>query len=36
MRRETSVCERNIDWLPLAHPQPGTWPTNQARALTRN
>ena len=22
--RETSKCERNIDWLPLAHPQPGT------------
>ena len=34
--RETSVCKRNIDWLPLTHPQPGTWSTTQARALTRN
>ena len=28
--------ERNISWLPLAHPQPGTWAATQARALTRN
>ena len=29
--------ERNIDmWLPLAHPQLGTWPTAQACALTGN
>ena len=23
-------------WLPLPHPQPGTWPTTQACVLTRN
>ena len=23
-------------WLPLMHPLPGTWPTTQACALTRN
>ena len=34
--RETSVCERNINRLPLAHPQLGTWPTTQACALTGN
>ena len=29
--------ERNINvWLPLLHPLLGTWPTNQARALTGN
>ena len=29
--------ERNMNmWLPLAHPQPGTWPTTQACALTGN
>ena len=28
--------ERNIDWLPLTQPQPGTWPPTQACALTRN
>ena len=28
--------ERNIDWLPLAHPQLGTWPATQACALTGN
>ena len=32
--RETSVCERYIDWLPLACPQLGTWPATQACALT--
>ena len=30
------MCERNIDLLPLAHPQLGTWPATQACALTRN
>ena len=34
--RETLMFERNIDWLPLAHPQPGTWPTTQACVLTRS
>ena len=28
--------KRNINWLSLAHPQMGTWPTTQACALTRN
>ena len=29
--------ERNINvWLPLAHPQLGTWPTTQVCALTGN
>ena len=29
--------ERNINvWLPLVHPQLGTWPTTQACALTGN
>ena len=32
--RETLMCERYIDWLSLAHPQLGTWPTTQACALT--
>ena len=30
------MCERKIYWLPLAHPQLGTWPTTQACTLTRN
>ena len=34
--RETSMCERYIDWSPLARPQLGTWPTTQACALTGN
>ena len=34
--RETSMCERYIDRLPLAHPQLGTWPATQACALTGN
>ena len=34
--RETSMCERNINQLPLTHPQLGTWPTTQTCALTRN
>ena len=29
-----SVCERNTEWLPLARPQLGTWPTTQACAQT--
>ena len=33
---ETLMCEGNINRLPLAHPQLRTWPTSQARALTRN
>ena len=24
--RDTSMCEINIDWLPLSHPHVGTWP----------
>ena len=34
--RETSMCERNINWLPFTCPQLGTWPTTQACALTQN
>ena len=34
--RETSMCERNISWLPLACPQWGTWPATQACALKGN
>ena len=34
--RETLVCERNINWLPLACPQLGAWASNQACALTGN
>ena len=30
------MCKRNIDLLPLTRPQPGTWPTTQACALTGN
>ena len=30
------MCERYINWLPLAHPQLGTWPAPQACALTGN
>ena len=30
------MWERNINWLPFACPQPGTWPTTQACALTGN
>ena len=30
------MCERNISWLPPAHPQPGTWFTTQACALMTN
>ena len=34
--RETSMCKRYIDQLPLACPQLGTWPATQACALTGN
>ena len=34
--RETSMCQRNIHWLPLAPPQLGTWPATQACALNSN
>ena len=34
--RETAMCKRYMNWLPLAHPQSGTGPTIQACALTRN
>ena len=35
--RETSMCERYINWLPLICPQLGTWPATQAAcALTGN
>ena len=30
------MCQRNIDWLPLAQSQLGTWLTTQTCALTRN
>ena len=30
------MCEKNIDWLLAACPQPRMWPETQARALTRN
>ena len=33
---DTLMCERHMDWLPLACPQPGIWPTTQACALTGN
>ena len=32
--RETLICQRNPDWLPLILPQLGTWPVTQACALT--
>ena len=35
-RRESSTCERNINWLPPAQPQPGAWPATQACALRGN
>ena len=34
--RELSICKRNIDRLPLAMPQSGTWPATQTCALTEN
>ena len=33
--RETSMCERNINWLPFTCPQLGAWLTTQGCALTR-
>ena len=30
--RETPMCKRYINWLPLACPQLGTWPATQAHA----
>ena len=30
------MCERNICWLPFAHPQLGTWPATLPCALTGN
>ena len=36
-RGEGREKERNINvWLPLVHPQLGTWPATQACALTGN
>ena len=35
-RRETLMCKRKVYWLPLAHPQAGTWPATQACDLTRS
>ena len=34
--RDTSMCKRNISWLPLALPQPGNWPATQAFIPTGN
>ena len=34
--RETLMCERYIDWLLLARPHLGTWPTTQVCTLTGN
>ena len=33
-RRETLMFKRNINWLPLTHPQLGIWPATQAHVLT--
>lgn len=36
-REETNIhVKKNTNFLPLARPQPGTWPTIYARALTGN
>ena len=35
-RERNTMCKRYIDWLPLAHPQLGTWPATQVCALTGN
>ena len=35
-QRETSMYERKIHQLPLAHPNLGTWPTTQVCALAGN
>ena len=34
--RETPMCKRSMDWLPLTHPQLGAWMTTQVCALTGN
>ena len=34
--KDTSMCERYLDELPLTRPLLGTWPATQARALTGN
>ena len=34
--RETLMCKKNINRLPLTHAQQRTWPTTQACALIRN
>ena len=34
--RNINVRERNVCWLPLAHPLLGTWPATQTCALTGN
>ena len=34
--RETSMCEKYIDWLPPTHLQLGVWPTTQACVLSGN
>ena len=34
--RETLMCERYIDQLPLTHSQVGTWPATQACAVAGN
>ena len=34
--RETAMCKRYMDRMPIARPQPGTWPSTQASALTGN
>ena len=34
--RETSIWERDMDWLPLTRPLLGTWPISQTCALTGN
>ena len=35
-KEKGAMCQRNTYRLPLAHPQPGTWPATQACALTGN
>ena len=34
--RETAMCKRYMDLLPLTHPQLGTWPSTQECTPTRN
>ena len=35
-KEKHSMCERNMDQLPLTHPELGAWPATQAHALTGN